>query len=164
MNDWNAIRAFYRRNNAAILAEERCEWGIDAYSWDTGMIRMTPIEAFLWADIRECNAVFYPQYPIGRFFVDFANPGAKVVIECDGAAYHLDKEKDAERDRLLNNGGWMVYRLTGSDCVTDSDPNTGAPGRAMRMVREIVERHRISRNHISRDWKMVHVGKQPRYV
>lgn len=35
---------------------------------------MTPIERWLWADIRHADAVFYPQYPVGNFFVDFANP------------------------------------------------------------------------------------------
>ena len=42
---------------------------------------------------------FYPQYPIGKYFVDFADPVKKIVIECDGKKYHQDKEKDKRRQR-----------------------------------------------------------------
>jgi hypothetical protein len=147
MNDWSRIRAFYAEHHADIMAQERCEWGISAYSWDNGMLRMTPIEYWLWADIRECNAIFYPQYPVGRFFVDFANPVAKVAIECDGYHYHLDKAKDRDRDEILARMGWTVYRISGADCMTEEDPETFNPGRALRFVRDIAERHRLSRHH-----------------
>jgi hypothetical protein len=146
-NDWSRIRAFYREHEAEILAEERCEWGIDAYTWDNGMLRMTPIEKWLWSDIRDCNAIFYPQYPVGRYFVDFGNPVAKVAIECDGYHYHLDKEKDRLRDEELAQMGWKVYRISGADCMTECDPETGNPGTAKAFVREIAEHHLISRHH-----------------
>lgn len=145
MNNWDAIRAHYRRAEKTILDERRDEWAIDAYAWDNGMIRMTPIEVALWADIRGSNAVFYPQYPVLGFFVDFANPVVKVAIECDGARYHTDPRKDAERDSQLRDIGWSVYRITGRDCLTDSDEETGDPGYAGRFVAEICERHGLSR-------------------
>lgn len=162
-NDWNRIRAFYREHEAEIMAEERCEWGISAYEWDNGMLRMTPIEAWLWSDIRQCNAIFYPQYPVGRFFVDFANPKAKVAIECDGHQYHLDKAKDNDRDVILNDIGWTVYRVPGYVCATEDDPETGNPGPALRFVREIADCHRLSRHHRQRteaqnDWHPVGRG------
>jgi very-short-patch-repair endonuclease len=147
VNDWTRIRAFYRENDAEILKEERCDWGIDAYAWDNGMLDMTPIERWLWHDIRGCNAIFYPQYPVGRYFVDFANPKAKVAIECDGHAYHLDKEKDRLRDAELEAMGWTVYRITGSDCATEYDEETRTPSRARDFVKGIAERHRLSRHH-----------------
>jgi very-short-patch-repair endonuclease len=120
-NDWDRLRAHYRQYADALEEQDSDEWAIDAYAWETGMMQMTPIEAWLWADIRQANAVFYPQYPIGRFFVDFANPKAKVVIECDGAAYHLDKAKDAARDAELERKGWTVYRITGAECFKEFD-------------------------------------------
>jgi hypothetical protein len=120
--------------------------------WDEKpMINMTPIEAWLWADIRECNAIFYPQYPVGRVFVDFGNPVAKVAIECDGAEFHKDWRKDEARDTELARMGWTVYRFPGWMCKTESDEDTGAPGKAMALMREITERHRLCRDHRARN-------------
>lgn len=78
----------------------------------------SPIEEQTWQAIR-CfgKAPFYPQYPVGRYFVDFGNPHIKVAIECDGAKWHQDKEKDKNRDLELKKMGWKVYRISGSDCV-----------------------------------------------
>lgn len=142
MNDWKALRAHYRAITPLILAAPKNDWAVDPYEWDAkGMLRMTPIEQWLWADIREAGAVFYPQYPVGRFFVDFANPKAQVAIECDGAAFHTDQAKDAARDEILVGMGWTVYRAPGWLCRTDSDPETGATGPAGRFMRDIVQRH-----------------------
>ena len=145
-NNWAAIREHYRYHEPAILAERKDEWAIDPYAWDVGMIHFTPIESWLWADLREHNAIVYPQYPVGRVFVDFANPRAKVAIECDGAAYHRDHARDRERDAELIRRGWSVYRISGSDCRTESDEETGAPGAAGLFVRRICQSHEIVRN------------------
>lgn len=147
MNDWNRIRQHYANHAEMIMSGPACDWAIDAYAWDNGMIRRTPIEELLWSDIRQANAVMYPQFPVAGVFVDFGNPVAKVAIECDGKAYHLDKEKDRARDDMLARIGWTVYRLTGSECNTDSDPETGAPGLAARIVRAIANEHRICRSY-----------------
>lgn len=154
MNDWNALREHYARFTPEILAEARNEWAIDAYAWDDGdpkMMHMTPIEAWLWADIRDANAIFYPQYPVGRFFVDFANPKAKVAIECDGAAFHLDKAKDAARDAKLAEMGWRVYRAPGWLCAKEYNHETGAPSAAGHFVRGIVANHGLAREG-SEEW------------
>lgn len=145
MNDWNAIRAFYREADPEIMAAGSWEWGIDSYLWQNGMLSLTPIEQWLWHDIRAAGAVLYPQYPVGRFFVDFGNPVAKVAVECDGAAYHQDADKDARRDAELRRMGWSVYRITGRVCRTDADPETGESGEAMRLMRRICEDHGIGR-------------------
>lgn len=148
MNNWNALREHYARFTPEILAEARNEWAIDAYAWDDydpKIMFMTPIQAWLWSDIRDANAIFYPQYPVGRVFVDFANPKAKVAIECDGAAFHTDKAKDAARDAKLVAMGWTVYRAPGWLCKTEYDEETGTPSKAGLFVREIVGRHRLAR-------------------
>lgn len=78
----------------------------------------SPIENNTWQALREFgHAPFYPQYPVGPYFVDFGNPFMKIAIECDGHNYHLDKEKDNRRDEHLYELGWKVYRIPGSDCV-----------------------------------------------
>lgn len=148
--NWNAIRAHYDEIIPEILAERRNEWAVDPYHW-SGVLTMTPIEDAMWSAIREVNAIFYPQHPIAGFFVDFANPVAKVVIECDGAAYHLDKEKDAERDRVLTDMGWTVYRITGRQCNQIGYPEIGRLGEGERALKMIVIGHQLTRNN-SMDW------------
>jgi very-short-patch-repair endonuclease len=145
-NNWAALRAFYQKHLPAILAEEANEWALDPYAWEEGrMVQFTPIEAWFWADIREADAVLYPQFPVGKVFVDFANPRAKVAIECDGAAYHLDKAKDAARDAVLEGMGWTVYRIPGYDCAKDYDPRSEQLSTPAVFIREIGMRHNIIR-------------------
>lgn len=143
MNNWQKIHAFYARVNPEIMAAPSSEWAIDPYAWDVGILEMTPIEAWLWSDIRAAGAVMYPQYPVAGVFVDFGNPVAKVAIECDGAAYHQDKQKDAARDALLSSLGWTVYRITGSDCRKEMDEETRDASPGARLIRRICQSHRV---------------------
>lgn len=120
--NFSAIKAHYAKHAAAIEATPSTQWAIDPYAWEhEARMRMTPIERGVWSDIRSNGMVFYPQYPVGRFFVDFANPRAKVAIECDGAAYHQDKAKDAKRQDEIEAMGWTVYRLTGKECMANTE-------------------------------------------
>lgn len=146
MNHWKQVRDFYAALTPAILSTPKNEWASDPYAWDNGMVVLTHIEDWLWADIRACDAVLYPQYPVLNFFVDFANPVAKVAIECDGAAFHQDKSKDAARDQRLRAAGWHVYRITGSDCRKDTDEETRELSAARNFIQRICDRHGISRN------------------
>lgn len=145
---FNGLREFYKLARKEIFDAGRNEWGIDAYevNW---VALFTPIEKALWHDIRDCNAVFYPQYPVGRYFVDFGNPVARVAIECDGARYHQDKEKDAERQKTIEAIGWRVYRISGRDCFTEFDQSTMKSGFAREFVSGICEQHQIGRHHQS---------------
>jgi very-short-patch-repair endonuclease len=145
MNQFEAAKHFYEQAREQILAAPCNEWAVDPYAW-TPYIRMTPIEDWLWSDIRDANAVFYPQYPVDRFFVDFANPVAKVAIECDGAAFHQDKAKDAARDKRLAELGWAVYRITGSECRTDYDEETGEIGYGRKFVDAIADYYGLKRD------------------
>lgn len=146
-NNWSAIRAFYADINHLILSSPKDDWSAGPYAWEEHprMINFTPIEEWLWSDIRQCGAVLWPQYPVLNFFVDFANPVAKVAIECDGAAYHQDKEKDAARDKRLTDAGWTVYRISGKHCRLDCDPETGAPSLPLLFIQRICNLHGISR-------------------
>lgn len=144
-NDFDAIRVHYGRWRKAILAAPKNEWGIDPYAWDAAGFVLTPIEAALWHDIRSADAVFYPQYPVGRFFVDFGNPVARVAIECDGRAYHQDADRDKRRQREIEAMGWTVYRLTGSECRTDFDEAAMENGAARKLIDRIVAAHGVGR-------------------
>jgi very-short-patch-repair endonuclease len=112
---WNNIRNFYKSVNPQIMAEKANIYAVDPYGVD---VEMTPIERMMWSDIRSLGAVFYPQYPLSGVFVDFANPVAKVAIECDGKSFH-NPIKDKFRDEKLVGLGWTIYRISGSDCVKD---------------------------------------------
>lgn len=87
---------------------------LDPYFYDWLSI-FTPIEKSVWNDIRSAGVPFMPQYPVGNYFLDFADPIKKIAIECDGKVFH-DEEKDSKRDAELIKLGWAVYRLTGAEC------------------------------------------------
>lgn len=148
------IRKFYVGYAPEIMAEPS-DWGLMPYEWEEAGVQFTPIESALWQDIRMEDLVLYPQYPVDRFFVDFGNPVWKVAIECDGAAWHLDKDKDAARDAALNKMGWLVYRISGKDCRTDYaevEDEYGRvklqPGAARLFIRGVVAAH----PEIKRGW------------
>ena len=159
MNNWNAIKQHYDWARPVIMAERSDEWAIDPYAWDCGIMRLTPIEDWLWQDIRQANAVMYPQWPVNGVFLDFANPAALVAIECDGAAFHQDKEKDRRRDEKLEALGWRIYRAPGYLCATDYDEETGELSDARKFIDEICSKHPIKR--LVRESGWVSFGKQP---
>ncbi len=146
-NNWAAIRQHYADLNSQINACEPSEWAIDPYSWDMGknMIFMTPIEENFWADCREADLILYPQYPSCGYFLDFANPVAKVGIECDGKAFHMDKKRDAFRQSVLEKNGWCIYRITGKECNEDWDENGETPPYGRVLADHIGRTHGIKR-------------------
>lgn len=79
-------------------------------------VYMSPIEWELWDDIRSWGIRLYPQYPVLRYFADFANPDEKVVVEVDGKEWH-DPEADAVRDKEMQKAGWHVYRFDGASTL-----------------------------------------------
>lgn len=145
MNQWEIAKQFWEPHRDRILAGPKNEWVVDPYSWD-GFIQLTPIEEWLWTDIRQANAVFYPQWPEAGFFLDFANPRAKVALECDGAAWHMDKEKDWRRDEKLRALGWSIYRFPGWQCRTEFDEETGQLGEAFVRIDRIARAHKLRRD------------------
>lgn len=119
--DWHdALRHNYRMYARAV---ERglVTWSTpnDPYTVADWAMLFTPIEAAIWSDIRCYGLPFWPQFPVGRFIVDFADPVRKIAIECDGAAYH-DRDKDSRRDALLADMGWKTYRVPGRECFDET--------------------------------------------
>ncbi len=64
------------------------------------------------------------QFPIGRCFADFmvqgpAEPTARIVIECDGAAFHRATseqiDRDHRRDAFMRREGYVVLRFPGTE-------------------------------------------------
>lgn len=85
----------------------------------------TPIEFDVWCDLRCAGVRMWPQYPVGRYFVDFADPKLRIAIECDGKDWH-DEEADMSRDAELRALGWTVYRVPGSACKRTITPDFDA--------------------------------------
>jgi hypothetical protein len=118
--DWfDALRHNYRVYGEAV------ERGIvgwddrnDPYMIADWVSLFTPIEAAIWSDIRAYGLPFWPQFPVGKYIVDFADPVRRIALECDGAAFH-DAAKDRKRDDALEAMGWTTYRIPGRDCFAE---------------------------------------------
>lgn len=110
------LRAKYAR----LAQEGREAWfrGDPYEIWDWGLA-FTPIESAVWGDIRDAGLDLWPQLPVGRYFVDFGNPIARVAIECDGRDFH-DGRRDSVRDLELVRNGWRVWRIPGWACLKEA--------------------------------------------
>ena len=72
------------------------------------------------------SALLYAQLPIGQYRVDIALTDgiARLVVECDGRAYHSNEAQllaDRRRDRGLTLAGWRVIRFSGSEICKNAD-------------------------------------------
>ncbi len=92
----------------------------------------TAIERLLAKELSKRNITFRSQFPIAnRFVCDFAIPGLKIAIECDGDYWHanpklypknklndIQKKKlklDQNKELCLRTKGWKLFRFTESD-------------------------------------------------
>lgn len=113
MNKFDKIRKYYKAHEIGIKTAKDGIWGTGnpyGINWE-----FTPIESEMWISLRTHDLVMYPQFPIGKYFADFANPQKRVVVECDGARWH-SKEKDEPRNQYMAEKGWWLYRVPGRDC------------------------------------------------
>jgi very-short-patch-repair endonuclease len=80
-----------------------------AFKW-----KFSPIEYICWGEIRSTPTTrnFRPEYPIGPYFVDFADPVNKIIFECDSIMYHTDKNKDLQRQKEIEVQEWKVFRFS----------------------------------------------------
>lgn len=147
-----ALRAYYRAAWQIVRTKPAHVWAIDPYEIDWQAV-FSPIEQAMWADIRAEGMVLYPQHPVGRFFVDFGNPVARVALECDGARWHAErKQQDLARQREIEARGWRVFRVTGSECFHRNkaviDEETGeeivAPTAAQYLLRMLAADYGLS--------------------
>jgi very-short-patch-repair endonuclease len=143
---WDFLRSYYAANEADILAAKPWQWGVPINEIDW-RATSTPIESAMWDAIRMEGVIFYPQYPQAGFYLDFANPQAKVAIECDGFQWHMDQMKDHERDAKMRALGWTIYRVSGSKCMTqtkfDQDDNEVELSYPVMLLRELAKRYPI---------------------
>lgn len=164
-NNWDALRFHYDMAMPEIMDADPWVYGIDPYAWEEvpGMVNMTSIERLVWCDIRQIGLVMYPQVPVLNYFLDFANPVAKVAIECDGKDFH-DPIKDGERDARLAEIVWRVYRLPGcyiTHTAPDDEYGCSRPNKSETICREIAERHKLSARYcgVESRGELVRIGE-----
>ncbi|MCC5842560.1 MAG: DUF559 domain-containing protein [Opitutales bacterium] len=103
------IRQYYMEVMPEIMelsARSKRSW-VDVYPFDW---KFNSNEKNLWYSIRSNQVVFYPEFPVFSYFIDFANPYLRIGIEADSIKYH-DVENDKERDSRLSKIGWTVFRV-----------------------------------------------------
>ncbi len=68
---------------------------------------MSRSERFLWSKLRagRTGFSFKRQYPVGPYVRDFYCPEALLCVELDGDCHGERIERDAERDRVLEELG-----------------------------------------------------------
>jgi hypothetical protein len=116
---YRGLKNNYRRKQAMVDAGIDEWFRSDPYEIANWLSIFTPIEEAIWQDIRRMGLDLWPQFPVGRFWVDFGNPVARIALECDGAKWHMDKDKDRARDDELRAMGWTVFRIPGYQCKAE---------------------------------------------
>jgi very-short-patch-repair endonuclease len=79
---------------------------------------MTEAENRLWYHLRDRRLLgfkFVRQYPIARYYADFACREAMLVVEADGGQ-HLPK-RDARRDASIRAAGYTLLRFWNHDVL-----------------------------------------------
>lgn len=84
-------------------------------------LKFSPIEYQMWWSIKMYweTRYFRPEFPIGKYFADFADPIHKIVIECDGKEFHSDLEKDRTRQAEIEKMGWVVLRFNARQILSN---------------------------------------------
>jgi very-short-patch-repair endonuclease len=84
----------------------------------------TDAERVLWFRLRDRRLdgwKFKRQVPIDRFVVDFCCADAKLILEIDGGQHDQDRERDADRTRVLEAMGYLVLRFWNNDVIRNTD-------------------------------------------
>jgi very-short-patch-repair endonuclease len=85
-----------------------------------------PIDVDVWT----VGLTISPQFPIGKYRADFVvfyrsskAQVSKIVVECDGTAFHerteAERRREKARDRFMQKAGWTVFRYTGKEIMSD---------------------------------------------
>jgi very-short-patch-repair endonuclease len=85
----------------------------------------TKAERKLWWHLRHRLALptshFRRQVHLGRYIVDFASHGLKIVIEIDGGQHATQHKQDAMRTKFLESEGYRVLRFWNNEVLGNID-------------------------------------------
>jgi hypothetical protein len=125
---WNCLRQIYNEALPMIQEAESGRHGrwINPYfvNWPR---HFTPIEFEAWCSIRGLGVRLYPQVPVSRYFIDFANRVHRVGVELDGKLWH-ERERDTARDEDLARLGWRIFRIRGKNSFKGGFDTSRLPG------------------------------------
>jgi very-short-patch-repair endonuclease len=82
----------------------------------------TRTEAILWQGLRKQQVdgrKFRRQHRIGPFLVDFFCPDERLIVEVDGPVHDLQRDRDRERQELIEALGFRFLRLTTAEVEQD---------------------------------------------
>jgi len=107
-----------RRKKLSIAAKKQWARGNGGYHPNklvaNNKSRRTWIENMMAIQLENNNIDFKEGQRVGKYFPDFILP-KKIIVECDGAKWHEDKEYDRKRDEFLESEGYKVLRFTGQE-------------------------------------------------
>jgi very-short-patch-repair endonuclease len=77
----------------------------------------TKAESILWDELKskKLGYKFRRQHIIDKYIVDFYCVEKGLIIEVDGDIHNEQKERDSERDNILNSLGCKVLRVTNQE-------------------------------------------------
>ena len=84
----------------------------------------TDAERLLWFRLRDRRLAgwkFKRQAPIDRFIVDFFCADAELIVELDGGQHGQDRDRDADRTRVLEAMRYLLLRFWNHDVVRNMD-------------------------------------------
>ena len=83
----------------------------------------SPLELDLYEALLKQGIAAKTGVVVGHHRLDLAieHDGIRLDVECDGAAFHMDREKDAARDRAIEAEGWRVMRFSGRHLSRDME-------------------------------------------
>ena len=97
---------------------------------------MTFAEKQMWKLLKQIpNGHFRKQVSIGAYVFDFADHGAKLIIEVDGGLHRLSdvQLRDAEKEAFAKAQGYRLFRFKNEDVI-------GGPDSVFSKVEEAVRR------------------------
>lgn len=87
-------------------------------------LSMTHAEKKMWKLLKQVpDSHFRKQVAIGPYVFDFANHGAKLIIEVDSGIHRLPEvqARDADKEAFAKSQGYRVFRFTNEDVIGGPD-------------------------------------------
>lgn len=108
----------------------------------------SPMERVPYDEFKSFGLTPLMQFPVGKYFLDFAFPEAQIGVEYDGKIHQGRELYDRNRDQELSSLGWTIYRLNAFHLKRirfDEDLDEMVPERLMQFMyglRDVLKNYR----------------------
>lgn len=106
-----SVIRMYREHPEILENRKRC--GRNQFSGE-----MSSLEEIIATVMDALGVPYIHNARAGRFWADFIIFD-RVIVECDGAYWHQDEEKERRRDQYLHEKGFFVFHLKEEDILKD---------------------------------------------